>query len=104
MTGAAAPWLLAAAGGALVGALYFAGLWWTVRRAPRTRRPLVLIAASFVLRGALAGLALVGLAGGDVARLLAAVAGFLVVRTVLVWRLRAGAPPVRAPGPLPGGR
>lgn len=86
----AAGWIGAAMGGALLALLYFAGLWWTVQRARRARHPGVLVAASFVLRAALAATVLIALAGGDVMRLLVALGGFLMVRTLVLWRVRHG--------------
>jgi F1F0 ATPase subunit 2 len=87
-------WLGAALGGGLLAVVYFAGLWWTVQRATRARHPLAIVAASFVLRAALAVAVLLLIMGGDVVRLLVAVGGFLMVRTVVLWRVRQG----RLPG------
>lgn len=99
MTDSQAAWVLAIAGGGAVGAAYFASLWWTVQRAARAARPVMLIAGSFLLRGTLAAALLVGLSGGDPWRLLAAAGAFLAVRTVAVWLARATLPPtpVRRP-------
>lgn len=90
--------LLAIVGGAGVGALYFAGLWWTVQRAARTSHPVMLVAGSFLIRGILAALLLVGLSGGDPWRLLGAVGAFLVVRMIIVRIVRARAPLTQSPG------
>lgn len=89
--------ILAGLGGLVWGLAYFAGLWWTVRRMAGAASPLTLALASFVVRAGLllAGLAL--LAGGDVFRLLAALAGFVLARQILLAR-RAGSLR-RAPGP-----
>lgn len=81
-------WIVAAVAGALLSALYFAGLWWTVRRVPYTRHPATLIAVSFLVRAALAAGALWLVIGGDVVRLLAALGAFLLVRTAVLWRVR----------------
>ena len=86
----AAVWLGAALAGALLGLAYFAGLWWTVQRAGRARHPAALVAASFVVRAALAVTALLLIMAGDVVRLLVALAAFLAVRTVVLWRVRRG--------------
>jgi F1F0 ATPase subunit 2 len=80
----------AALAGALLGLAYFAGLWWTVRRAGRARHPAALVAASFVVRAALAVTALLYIMAGDVVRLLVALGAFLVVRTAALWRVRRG--------------
>ncbi len=97
MTDDQTAWLLAIAGGGAVGALYFATLWWTVQRAARAARPVLLVAGSFLVRGLLAAALLVGLAGGDAGRLLAAVGAFLLVRTAVVRLARAGASPAGPP-------
>jgi F1F0 ATPase subunit 2 len=86
--GEAARWIAAALGGGLLGLAYFAGLWWTVQRVRRARRPEALLAASFVVRAALAAAALILIMGDDVRRLLVALGGFLVVRTLMLWRVR----------------
>jgi F1F0 ATPase subunit 2 len=80
------------AGGAL-GAVYFYGLFLTVRRLPGARRPALLMMGSFLGRTAvvLAGLYLV--MGGGVWFLAAAVAGFLIARVVLVKKLGPAAGP-----------
>lgn len=92
-------WLLAAGGGALVAVLYLASLRWTVRRIPHARHPALLVIASYLIRAPLAALALVGVAsGGDAAafggveggaRLVATLAGFLIVRAVVLRSERA---------------
>lgn len=86
----AAGWLGAALGGALLALVHLAGLWWTVQRATRDRHPVMLVAASFVLRAALAVTALLLMMGGDVVRLLLALGGFLTARAVVLWRVRQG--------------
>ena len=83
--------LLAFAAGGAVAALYFASLWWTVRRVARARRPLALVAGSFLVRAALAALAIVAVGSGDALRLMAAMAGFLAVRLALVKWVRGTA-------------
>jgi F1F0 ATPase subunit 2 len=85
----------AAAGGALLALAYFAGLWWTVRRLPASSRPGRLATGSFLVRAALAGAALVALAGEDPARLLVAVGAFAAVRQWVVSEARAGLHPTR---------
>ena len=76
--------LLAAAGGVLIGLLYFGVLWWTVRRLASARRPALLVAGSFLIRAAAAAAGLVFVAGGKPLALVAAVAGFLLGRTILI--------------------
>jgi len=88
----AVPVALAAAGGGLIGLLYFGTLWWTVRRLPSARHPAMLVAGSFVIRGAAAAGGIVVVSGGQLLALVAAVAGFLAGRTILI---RAVGKPLR---------
>jgi F1F0 ATPase subunit 2 len=80
--------LLPAAGGALIGALYFGGLWATVQRLPHARWPGALTLASFVARTALAALGFVVLLSGEPLRLGVALVTFVAVRALLVRRVR----------------
>jgi F1F0 ATPase subunit 2 len=70
----------ALAAGALLGAMFYGGLWWTVRRGVLSRRPALLFLGSLLLR---MGLALAGfyfVAGGDWQRLLLCLLGFVAAR------------------------
>jgi F1F0 ATPase subunit 2 len=80
--------------GLALGAGYFGGLWWTVARMERWRRPAVALAASFALRAVLALAAFAAVARLGLAPLGAAFLGFLAVRVVASWRLARD----RAPG------
>ncbi|MGV8078458.1 MAG: ATP synthase subunit I [Syntrophales bacterium] len=70
--------------GGLIGFVYFAGLWQTVKRLPAARHPWRLFAVSYAARlaAALGGFYL--LMDGAWERLAAAVVGFLMVRTLMV--------------------
>lgn len=94
--GEAAGWVGAALVGAVLGLGYFAGLWWTVQRARNARRPQALLAVSFIVRAALTVAALLFIMGDSVMRLVAALAGFLIVRTIVLWRVRQGLRSARA--------
>jgi F1F0 ATPase subunit 2 len=74
--------------GIALGAGYFGGLWWTLSRLSRWRRPGVVLLLSFAARGAVVVAAFVLLARTGPAALALAFAGFLVARVVLVawWR------------------
>jgi F1F0 ATPase subunit 2 len=89
------------AGGAL-GLLFYAGLWWTVRRAASFRRPGLGILASMLLRMAVAlgGFHLVG--GRDWARLLLCLAGFVLARAAVI-RLTRLPPLANGQGRAPTG-
>jgi F1F0 ATPase subunit 2 len=80
-------WLGVFAAGLGVGAFFYGGLWWTVRRLPTMRHPAGWLLTSFVLR---AGVSLVGLyliMAGDFRRLGVAMVGMLLARMFLINRL-----------------
>lgn len=79
-------YLLALIVGAGLGAFYFGGLWWTLRRITAGQGSGLLALGSFVGRTVLtlAGFYLV--ADDQWPRLIACLAGFLVARTILVRR------------------
>jgi F1F0 ATPase subunit 2 len=72
--------ILALLAGSLLGAIFFGGLWWTIRRGFSSRSPAVLYLGSLLLRTlvAVAGFYLVS--RGDWRRLLACMLGFLATR------------------------
>ncbi len=82
-------WLvLAGLAGLLLGAIFFGGLWLTVRKGLTAKQPALWFLGSTVLR---MGIALAGFyfAGrGDWKRLLACLAGFIVARFVVTWLTR----------------
>ena len=75
--------------GAGAGAFYFGGLWWTVRRLPHSRRPAGLSLASFLLRAAAVLAVFYTLAGKEPLRWILLLAGFTLVRLVLLRRIGA---------------
>lgn len=86
---------LAWAAGAGLGALFFGGLWWTVRKGLSSRHPALLFSGSMLLRTAatLAGFYLIGGGHGD--RLLLSLLGFVMaclVATRLTRSSGAGSP------------
>ena len=66
-----------------IGAIFFGGLWWTVRRGVSSRHPALLFLGSMLLRMgiALAGFYLVS--GRDWERLVVCLLGFIVARLVV---------------------
>jgi len=83
--------LLAFAGGAGLGFFYFGGLWWTVRRLASTQNVALLFLASFTLRTVLtlAGFYFIAfrpLSDGSWLLMLTALAGFILIRLLLVRR------------------
>ncbi len=70
--------------GVLLGGGYFAGLWWTVANLRAAAHPTARLLGSFALRATVAAVALLYVARAGAFPLAAAVAGFLLARTVLV--------------------
>lgn len=77
--------IAAFAGGVLLGASYFGGLWWTVRRLPQAKRPMTLYFGSLAIRLAGLMLAFYGvLTFYEWPHLAAALMGLIFARTALV--------------------
>jgi F1F0 ATPase subunit 2 len=75
--------------GAALGALFFGGLWWTVRRGVSSARPALWFAGSMLLR---TGLTLAGFffaARGDWKRLVACLTGFVMTRLAVAFITRS---------------
>ena len=80
---------LAGAAGALLGALFFGGLWWTVRRGVCSQRPALWFFGSMPLRMSitLAGFYFVG--GENWERWLLCLVGFVLARIGVKWLTRS---------------
>ena len=89
-----------------IGALYFIGLWWTVRRLKTSRRPTLMTLASFVLRAGLVLVVFYLAARGHWEGFLGCLAGFVLARLAVTRRLRprAGGEGPRTADPLAPGR
>jgi F1F0 ATPase subunit 2 len=76
---------LALLAGLSLGAMFFGGLWWTVRRSVAARRPAIFLFASLMLRmsATLVGFYLVGRA--DWRQLVVCLVGFVVARAIVMW-------------------
>lgn len=74
--------------GLFLGAIFFGGLWWTIRQGMSSKRPELWFFASMVLRTGitLAGFYLVG--NGHWQRWLLCLFGFLLARFVAWWQTR----------------
>ena len=77
----------ALAGGAL-GALHFGGLWYTLRRLPRVRRPGLWMGGSFILRTVVVLAGFYAIVGAGLPAVVAAMSGFIAVRLIFGRRLR----------------
>ncbi len=80
--------VLALLAGMLLGAAFFGGLWWTVKKGLASPRPAQWFIGSLLLRTALVLAGFYFVAGGDWKRMLACLLGFIVAR-VIVTRLTA---------------
>ena len=90
---------LALSAGGLLGAVFFGGLWWTVRRGVTSEQPAFWFFGSLLLRMSLALAGFYFVAGGDWQRLLLCLVGFVVARLVVTWLTRpAGTRQGRAAG------
>ena len=74
--------------GGLLGAFFFGGLWWTVRKGLSSKGAALLFPVSLLLRMgvALAGFYVVG--GGRWERIAACLLGFIMARLVVTWLTR----------------
>lgn len=81
-------YLLSFIAGAALGAFFTIGLWWTVRRITGSGRPYMLTVISFLARTTivLAGFYLILQLGSY--HILFALAGFVIARTILAYKLR----------------
>lgn len=76
------------AAGMLLGALFYGGLWWTVRKIASSPWPALWVLGSLLLRmsAAVAGFYLV--AGSHWERLLLCLLGFIMARALVAWLTR----------------
>ncbi len=74
--------------GGVLGLLYFGGLWLTLRRIHRVRQPGLLLFASLVVRMAALVPAFYFVMAGQWESVVAALAGFLATRHIMIRRIR----------------
>jgi F1F0 ATPase subunit 2 len=75
------------AAGAILGIVYFRGLWQTILRLPDFKRPAWSMSWSFVARVGIVMCGFYFIMGGHLERLAMAMAGFILARQILVRRL-----------------
>ena len=92
---------LALAAGVLLGAIFFGGLWWTVRKGVSSKRPALWFFGSLLLRMSIALAGFYFVRGGHWERLLLCLLGFVLARLVVTWLTR---PPVEKPAAAPEGQ
>ncbi len=81
--------VLALVAGALLGAIFFGGLWWTIRRSLSSRSPAAWFFGSLLMRTFIAVAGFYFMSRGDWRRLLACMLGFLLVRIMAIRLARA---------------
>ncbi len=74
--------------GMLLGAFFFGGLWWTVRKAVASKHPALWFLGSLLLRMSVILLGFYFILGDRWHRLLAGLLGFIVARLVVMWLTR----------------
>ena len=88
---------LALVAGLVLGAMFFGGLWWTVRKAVASRNPALWFSGSLLVRLALAMAGFYAVGNHHWDRLLMCLLGFIVARLVVTWVAgSAGATPKRS--------
>jgi len=73
-------WILAAAAGLVLGAIFFGGLWWTVRIGLLSPHPAVWFLGSLVARMSIAIVGFYFVGQGNGMRLMACLLGFFIAR------------------------
>ena len=72
-----------------LGVIFFAGLWWTVRKGVSANQPALWFFASWLLRTGIALFGFYVVGGGQSNRLLACLVGFAISRPVVTWLTRS---------------
>ena len=83
--------VLAGSAGLVLGAIFFGGLWWTVRKGVSSRRPALWFLGSMLVRTGIVVGGFYLVSGGQWQRLVACLLGFVVAR-LLVTRLTCSRP------------
>ena len=75
--------VLALVTGVLLGAIFFGGLWWTVRKGVSSERPALWFLGSLLLRTSITLTGFYFVSRGDWRRLLMCLLGFLIARPIV---------------------
>ena len=81
--------VLALVGGVLLGAIFFGGLWWTVRKCVSAKQPALWFFGSGLLRMTLVLAGFYFAAHGHWERLLVCLLGFVIARVIVTRLIRA---------------
>jgi F1F0 ATPase subunit 2 len=79
---------LALLAGAILGAFFFAGLWWTVRKIESSKQVALLFLGSMLLRSSVVILGFYFILGDNWQRLLAGLLGFIIARIIVTRLMR----------------
>jgi F1F0 ATPase subunit 2 len=79
--------------GIVLGAFFFGGLWWTVRKGVLSQRPALWFFGSMLLRTSVVLLGFHFVSGGNWQRLLAALLGFVLARLIVMRLTHAAVKP-----------
>lgn len=79
--------------GIVLGAFFFGGLWWTVRKGLSSRRVALWFLGSMLLRTSVVLLGFYFVSGGNWQRLLAALLGFVLARLIVMRLTQAAVKP-----------
>ncbi len=96
--------VLAGGAGVMLGAVFFGGLWWTVRKGVASKQPALWFLGSLLLR---VGIALAGfyfVSGGQWRRLALCLVGFVMARLVIARLVVTRPTRKKLSPPDPGGR
>ena len=80
---------LALSAGMLLGAIFFGGLWWTVRKGVSSEQPALWFFGSLLLRMSIVLAGFYFVSGGHWERLLLCLAGFVIARLVVTRLIRS---------------
>jgi F1F0 ATPase subunit 2 len=80
--------VLAWLAGGVLGAIFFGGLWWTVRKGMSSKQPALWFLGSLLLRTTMALVGFYFTSGGHWERLLVCFLGFVLARPVVTWLTR----------------
>ena len=80
--------LLAWMAGCLLGAIFYVGLWWTVREGVSSKRPALLFSASLLLRVTIALVGFYFVGAGHWVWLVLCLLGFSMARLAVTWLTR----------------
>lgn len=74
---------LSGVAGVALGAIFFGGLWWTIRKAMASEKPALWFLGSLLLRMSVALAGFYFVSGGDLKRIMLCLAGFFVARFIV---------------------